>query len=192
MQPRQESLLQERCVTLLDPILWMQTQMITSDSMKSIVNLQMDSQETQSQELTNKFMKFEGIEDALDVETDIVKEEKKEIQKVEEFTASTKEQLKKDYEYTRGNLYSLIEKGQEAVDGILELAQESDQPRAYEVAGQLIKHVGDVADKLVDLQKKVAEIENPKKTKEVNTTNNTMFVGSTADLAKFLKQQRDK
>jgi len=137
-------------------------------------------------------MKFEGIEDALDVETDIVKEEKKEIQKVEEFTASTKEQLKKDYEYTRGNLYSLIEKGQEAVDGILELAQESDQPRAYEVAGQLIKHVGDVADKLVDLQKKVAEIENPKKTKEVNTTNNTMFVGSTADLAKFLKQQRDK
>ena len=152
----------------------------------------MDSQETQSQELTNKFMKFEGIEDALDVETDIVKEEKKEIQKVEEFTASTKEQLKKDYEYTRGNLYSLIEKGQEAVDGILELAQESDQPRAYEVAGQLIKHVGDVADKLVDLQKKVAEIENPKKEKQVTTTNNTMFVGSTADLAKFLKQQRDK
>jgi len=101
--------------------------------------------------------------------------------------------LKKDYEYTRGNLYSLIEKGQEAVDGILELAQESDQPRAFEVAGQLIKHVGDVADKLVDLQKKVADIENPKgSTKEVNTTNNTMFVGSTADLAKFLKQQQDK
>ena len=107
-------------------------------------------------------------------------------------TASTKEQLKKDYEYTRGHLYSLVEKGQEAVDGILELAQESDQPRAFEVAGQLIKHVGDVADKLVDLQKKVNEIENPKKDKQVNTTNNTMFVGSTADLAKFLKQQRDK
>ena len=77
-------------------------------------------------------------------------------------TASTKEQLKKDYEYTRGHLYSLVEKGQEAVDGILELAQESDQPRAFEVAGQLIKHVGDVADKLVDLEKKVSEIENPK------------------------------
>lgn len=149
----------------------------------------MDSQETQSQALTNK---FEGIEDALDIETDIVSVEKPSVEKVEEIATSTKEQLKKDYEYTRGNLYSLIEKGQEAVDGILELAQESDQPRAYEVAGQLIKHVGDVADKLVDLQKKVAEIENPKKTKEVNTTNNTMFVGSTADLAKFLKQQRDK
>tara|TARA_Y100000004_G_scaffold143759_1_gene163658 strand:- start:256 stop:702 length:447 start_codon:yes stop_codon:yes gene_type:complete len=148
----------------------------------------MDSQETQSQDKTSK---FDGIEDAMDVDTDIVPAESAPIEKVEELTA-TKDQLKKDYEYTRGNLYSLIEKGQEAVDGILELAQESDQPRAYEVAGQLIKHVGDVADKLVDLQKKVNEIENPKKTKEVNTTNNTMFVGSTADLAKFLKQQQDK
>jgi|TARA_B100001939_G_scaffold347697_1_gene370173 hypothetical protein len=135
---------------------------------------------------------FEGIEDALDVASDIVPASKPAPPvPVEEF-ASTKEQLKKDYEYTRGNLYSLIEKGQEAVDGILDLAQQSDQPRAFEVAGQLIKHVGDVADKLVDLQKKVNEIENPKKSKEVNTTNNTMFVGSTADLAKFLKQQRDK
>ena len=95
--------------------------------------------------------------------------------------------ISKDYEYTRGHLYSLVEKGQEAVDGILELAQESDQPRAFEVAGQLIKHVGDVADKLVDLQKKVNEIENPKKDKQVNTTNNTMFVGSTAELQKMLK-----
>jgi len=147
----------------------------------------MDSTETQSQEPTNK---YDGIEDAMDVETDIVPAPKADV--VPEEVTATKDQLKKDYEYTRGNLYSLIEKGQEAVDGILELAQESDQPRAYEVAGQLIKHVGDVADKLVDLQKKVAEIENPKKTKEVNTTNNTMFVGSTADLAKFLKQQQDK
>ena len=135
---------------------------------------------------------FEGIEDALDVDSDIVPSPKPAPPvPVEEF-ASTKEQLKKDYEYTRGNLYSLIEKGQEAVDGILDLSQQSDQPRAFEVAGQLIKHVSDVADKLVDLQKKVNEIENPKKSKEVNTTNNTMFVGSTADLAKFLKQQRDK
>ena len=146
----------------------------------------MDSQETPQQESTNK---FDGIEDALNVDSEIVPAAPK-AEIVD--TTATKDQLKKDYEYTRGNLYSLIEKGQEAVDGILELAQESDQPRAYEVAGQLIKHVGDVADKLVDLQKKVNEIENPKKTKEVNTTNNTMFVGSTADLAKFLKQQKDK
>tara|TARA_S200000501_G_C20807670_1_gene736942 strand:- start:573 stop:986 length:414 start_codon:yes stop_codon:yes gene_type:complete len=135
--------------------------------------------------------KFDGIEDALDVQSDIVPVEKPEVVTPVD-TTSTKEQLKKDYEYTRGHLYSLVEKGQEAVDGILELAQESDQPRAFEVAGQLIKHVGDVADKLVDLQKKVNEIENPKKDKQVNTTNNTMFVGSTADLAKFLKKQRDK
>jgi hypothetical protein len=148
----------------------------------------MDSQETQLQAQTSK---FDGIEDALDIKTEIVEVEPQERTEVIDLTA-TRDQLKKDYEYTRGNLYSLIEKGQEAVDGILELAQESDQPRAYEVAGQLIKHVGDVADKLLDLQKKVNEIENPKKTKEVNTTNNTMFVGSTADLAKFLKQQLDK
>ena len=147
----------------------------------------MPSRETQSQDKTSK---FDGIEDALDVQSDIVPVDKPKVEVVD--TASTKEQLKKDYEYTRGHLYSLVEKGQEAVDGILELAQESDQPRAFEVAGQLIKHVGDVADKLVDLQKKVNEIENPKKDKQVNTTNNTMFVGSTADLAKFLKQQRDK
>jgi len=145
---------------------------------------------TQSQDKTSK---YDGIEEALDVSSEIVPETKPEpIVPVEDPT-STRDQLKKDYEYTRGNLYSLIEKGQEAVDGILELAQQSDQPRAFEVAGQLIKHVGDVADKLVDLQKKVNDIENPKgSTKEVNTTNNTMFVGSTADLAKFLKQQRDK
>ena len=148
----------------------------------------MPSRETQSQESTSK---FDGIEDALDIQSDIVPVEKPEVVTSVD-TASTKEQLKKDYEYTRGHLYSLVEKGQEAVDGILELAQESDQPRAFEVAGQLIKHVGDVADKLVDLQKKVNEIENPKKDKQVNTTNNTMFVGSTADLAKFLKKQRDK
>tara|TARA_R100000315_G_C5110689_1_gene63268 strand:+ start:84 stop:530 length:447 start_codon:yes stop_codon:yes gene_type:complete len=148
----------------------------------------MPSRETQSQDKTNK---FDGIENALDVNSDIVPVDKPQVVTPVD-TTSTKEQLKKDYEYTRGHLYSLVEKGQEAVDGILELAQESDQPRAFEVAGQLIKHVGDVADKLVDLQKKVNEIENPKKDKQVNTTNNTMFVGSTADLAKFLKKQRDK
>ena len=133
-------------------------------------------------------MKTDGLDDAFNVETSIVPAEVEKVQKKEK---QNSDHVSKDYEYTRGNLYSLIDKGQEAVDGILELAQESDQPRAYEVAGQLIKHVGDVADKLVDLQKKVADIEAPKK-KEVNTTNNTMFVGSTADLAKFLKQQRDK
>ena len=149
----------------------------------------MENQETQPQEQTSKFA---GIEDALDVKTEIMQTDTS-IKEVEPSAdISDKQQLKKDYEYTRGNLYTLIDKGQEAVDGILELAQESDQPRAYEVAGQLIKHGGDVADKLVDLQKKVNEIENPGKGKQTEVTNNTMFVGSTADLAKFLKLEKDK
>ena len=149
----------------------------------------MENQGTQPQDQTSK---YDGIEDALNVNTEIVQDTS--IEKVVEPSVdiTTKNQLKKDYDYTRGNLYSLIEKGQEAVDGILELAQESDQPRAYEVAGQLIKHVGDVADKLVDLQKKVNDIDNPNKAKSTEVTNNTMFVGSTADLAKFLKQEKDK
>ena len=138
----------------------------------------------------DKMKQFDGIEEALDVETSIVP---KKEHKVEVVPTTTTEQLKKDYDYTRANLYSLIEKGQEAVDGILEVAQSSDQPRAYEVAGQMIKHVGDVADKLADLHKKVNEIENPKgSSSDKQVTNNTMFVGSTAELAKFLKQKQDK
>ena len=147
----------------------------------------MDSQEIQSQETTSKFQKFEGIEDALDVETEIVPVDKPKAQIV----PATSEQVAKDYEYTRGNLYALIEKGQEAVDGILELAQESDSPRAYEVAGNMIKNIADTTDKLIDLQKKMQELEEgPKGKAAQNVTNNTMFVGSTAELAKFLKQQK--
>ena len=96
--------------------------------------------------------------------------------------------IKKDYEYTRANLYSLIEKGQEAINGIMELASESDQPRAYEVAGQLIKSVGDVTDKLIDLQKKLKDIEDESVKTTNNVTNNAVFVGSTSELSKLLKQ----
>ena len=96
---------------------------------------------------------FDSINDTLDIEVqagEIVKETKKELKKI-----SGQEDHLKDYEYTRGNLYSLIEKGQEAINGILELAQEGQQPRSYEVVGQLIKSVGDVSDKLLDLQQKM-------------------------------------
>ena len=96
--------------------------------------------------------------------------------------------IKKDYEYTRANLYSLIEKGQEAINGIMELASETDQPRAYEVAGQLIKSVGDVTDKLIDLQKKLKDVEEESSKTTNNVTNNAVFVGSTADLSKLLKK----
>ena len=98
-----------------------------------------------------------------------------------------KDDIDKDYEYTRGNLYSIIEKGQEAINGILELAQDSEMPRAYEVAGQLIKSVSDATDKLMDLQKKLKDVEEDSPQKGPNTVNNALFVGSTAELAKLLK-----
>ena len=99
----------------------------------------------------------------------------------------TKSDIDKDYEYTRGNLYSIIEKGQEAINGILELAQESEMHRAYQVAGQLIKSVSDATDKLMYLQKKLKDVEEDTKVKGPSTVNNALFVGSTAELQKLLK-----
>ena len=105
---------------------------------------------------------------------------------------SGKEDITKDYEYSRAQLYSLVEKGQEAVDGALDVAQQSDSARAYEVAGQLIKHVADTADKLIDLQKKMKDIDEEKDSKTTNVTNNSLFVGSTSDLQKMLKDTMKK
>lgn len=135
--------------------------------------------------------KFDSLNDAFNVDSEIIPvESKSEIEKVEAI-ASMVDDIKKDYNYTRGNLYSLIEKGQEAINGILELAQESEMPRAYEVAGQLIKNVADATDKLMDLQKKLKDIEEEKVGKGPTTVNNALFVGSTAELAKLLKQQTE-
>ena len=88
-------------------------------------------------------------------------------------------------------MYSIIEKGQEALNGILELAQESEMPRAYEVAGQLIKNVADATDKLIDLQKKLKDIDEQKVKGPTNVTN-ALFVGSTAELSKLLKNGLDE
>ena len=101
--------------------------------------------------------------------------------------APKKNEVEKDYEYTRANLYSIIEKGQEAINGIMEVAGESASPRAYEVAGQLIKSVADTTDKLMDLQKKVKDV-NEDAPKTNNVTNNALFVGSTSELSKMLKK----
>ena len=125
---------------------------------------------------------FDAIDKALDVKAEMV-ETVKEIKPVK-----VDEDPDKDYEYSRAQLYNLIEKGQEAVSGILELAQDSQHPRAFEVAGQLIKSVGDVTDKLLDLQKKMKDLEKPQGGQAPKTVNNTMFIGSTADLQKMLKQ----
>ena len=135
---------------------------------------------------------FDSIEETLNVNTEI-------IETPENGCVPRKNQLKKiegndsekDYEYSRANLYSLIEKGQEAVNGILELAQESDSARAYEVAGQLIKSVADTTDKLIDLQKKMKDIDEEPNRGPTNVTN-ALFVGSTAELQKLLKQQKNK
>ena len=101
-----------------------------------------------------------------------------------------KDEVQDDYEYARSNLYSLVDKGQEAVNGALDLAMSSDHPRAYEVAGQLIKHVGDVADKLMALQKDRKNVKE--ESKKTTVTNNSLFVGSTADLQKMLKNASKK
>jgi len=133
--------------------------------------------------------KFDDLNDAFNVAGDIVSREVETIeQKVESVASAVNDDLKKDYEYTRGNLYSIIEKGQEALNGILELAQESEMPRAYEVAGQLIKNVADATDKLIDLQKKLKDIDDQKIKGPTNVTN-ALFVGSTAELSKLLKNQ---
>lgn len=130
---------------------------------------------------------FDSIDKALNVESSMVQVETPTAEIVPS-TNSNQNDIKKDYEYTRANLYSLIEKGQEAINGIMELAGESDSPRAYEVAGQLIKSVGDVTDKLIDLQKKLKDVEEDTVKTTNNVTNNAVFVGSTSELSKLLKQ----
>jgi len=128
---------------------------------------------------------FESLDLALNTESNIQKPPAKKA----EIVRPAGDDIKKDYEYTRANLYSLIEKGQEAINGIMELAGEGGSPRAYEVAGQLIKSVADTTDKLIDLQKKLKDVEDETtKSTTNNVTNNALFVGSTSELSKLLKQ----
>ena len=136
-------------------------------------------------------MSFDSLDEAFDVSSEIVSNEPEQVKPVQKEVDAIKSDTRKDYEYTRGNLYSLIEKGQEAVNGILELAQETEQARAYEVAGQLIKSVADATDKLLDLQKKLKDVEEDSSSKGPTNVTNALFVGSTADLAKLLKQNKE-
>lgn len=135
--------------------------------------------------------KFDDLNDAFNVAGDIVPKatDADVVPNKVEKAPTPSDDIRKDYEYTRGNLYSIIEKGQEAINGILELAQESEMPRAYEVAGQLIKNVSDATDKLMDLQKKLKDVEEESVKGPTNVTN-ALFVGSTAELSKMLKQQK--
>jgi len=124
----------------------------------------------------------ENMEELLNISAEVVEEEKPVLKK-----HGDKDDRTEDYEYTRGELYNLISKGQEAVQGALEVAQESGHPRAYEVAVNAMKQVADMTDKLVDLQKKMKDLDAESK-KVTNVTNNAMFVGSTTELQKMLKQ----
>jgi len=132
--------------------------------------------------------KYDGIDKALDVEASIVPEggclpRKRQLKDI-----SDKTDIDKDYQYSRGQLYSIIEKGQETLDGVMELAQETNSPRAYEVAGQLIKNVSDATDKLIDLQKKLKDLNAEDKKGPSHVTNNALIVGTTAELQKLIKQ----
>ena len=128
---------------------------------------------------------YDPIDKALNIESSIIEGDKQST--IVGVTAEKPAEIQKDYEYTRANLYSLIEKGQETLNGIMELAGESASPRAYEVAGQIIKSVADTTDKLMDLQKKVKEVDEEVSKGPSNITNNAVFVGSTSDLSKMLK-----
>ena len=131
---------------------------------------------------------FKSIDKALNINSEVVPTPEDVVAKKGQLKKVENHDVSKDYDYTRGNLYSLIEKGQEAINGSMEVAGETASPRAYEVAGQLIKSVADTTDKLMDLQKKVKEVEEDVNKTTNNVTNNALFVGSTSELSKMLKQ----
>ena len=120
----------------------------------------------------------------LDIESDI--KEKTAVVKLPDRT----DNVETDYRYARENLYNLVERGQDAIDGILELSKETEHPRAYEVAVQLIKTVGETAEKLIDLQSKLKKLEGEEQ--KVGTQHNHLYVGSTSELQKFLKKKNVK
>jgi hypothetical protein len=109
------------------------------------------------------------------------------VRKVDE----SKTDVDNDYDYSRENYYNLIEKGQEAIQGILDIAKEGQHPRAYEVAGQLIGQVAQVTDKLQDLQKKLKDLKELPKSANTQIKN-ALFVGSTAELQKMLNRKDDE
>jgi|TARA_B000000609_G_C24179574_1_gene356904 hypothetical protein len=131
---------------------------------------------------------FDKLNETFNVEVDNTGEMPNKLSKITNEPPKGDTDVNDDYQYSRAQLYSLVEKGQEAIQGALEVAQSTDHPRAYEVAGNLIKNVADIADKLLDTQKKLKDIEE-EKPKGPSTVNNSVFVGSTAELQKILKQK---
>ena len=131
---------------------------------------------------------FDKLNNTFNIEVDNTGEMPNKLSKITNEPPKGDTDVNDDYQYSRAQLYSLVEKGQEAIQGALEVAQNTDHPRAYEVAGNLIKNVADITDKLLDTQKKLKDIEE-EKPKGPSTVNNSVFVGSTAELQKILKQK---
>jgi hypothetical protein len=128
---------------------------------------------------------YEKLDQIFEVEPTEIVESRKVLLK------ATKGEVEQDYEVARAQLHNLVMKGQEAIDGILDVARSSDHPRAYEVAFQGIKNVSEVADKLIDLQKKMKDLDE-KPRSSPTTVNNTMFVGSTSEMAKLIQQNTNQ
>ena len=130
------------------------------------------------------------LDDVLDIHTEI----KAEVEILPKKLPTVKDRgdsIVTDYKYARENLYGLVERGQDAIEGILDVAKETEHPRAYEVAGQLLKTVGDTAEKLLDVQKKLKELEKDDEEKRIGTQHNHLYVGSTSDLQKYLKKNKE-
>ena len=137
--------------------------------------------------LDDKVNEILGIEAVKPTLESIIKVENAPVPRIKD---SNKPDIDSDYEYSRENYYDLIEKGQQAIEGILEIAKESQHPRSYEVAGQLITSVAGTVDKLQDLQKKLKELKNLPKTASPQIKN-ALFVGSTKELQQLLKQNEN-
>ena len=125
------------------------------------------------------------LDELLDIQGEIVK-----VEKSLPVVSSNEQDKGNDYKYSREIFYGLVERGQDAIEGILDIAKESEHPRVYEVAGQLIKTVGETTEKLIDLQAKMKELD--KDNSMPDKVQNNLFVGSSAELQKLLKNNAQK
>ena len=131
----------------------------------------------------------EKLDELLDIQGEIVEVEKR-LPTLSKGNYSKQEEQNSDYKYSREVFYGLVERGQDAIEGILDIARESEHPRVYEVAGQLIKTVGETTEKLIDLQAKVKELD--KDDSIPDKVQNNLFVGSSTELQRLLKQNAQK
>ena len=168
-------------------ILVLQQRLVSLLTQRNIIQLQVRI--VNMSELDNKVNEILGIETKEIDNTSLPMTEANGL--VPRADDPTKDDIDNDYEYSRNNYNALIEKGQAAIDGILEIAREGQHPRAYEVAGQLITTVAGTVDKLQDLQKKLKDLKELPKTANTNIKN-ALFVGSTNELQKMLNRKDDE